>query len=355
MLKIGKNQVKQGFFACAALAMTGAAHAQSGNVTMYGIVDMGFVHESGAADGSRNKLTSGMMSGSRFGFRGIEDLGGGLNAFFILEGGILVDNGTSGQGGALFGRQALVGMGGGFGKVSLGRQYTTLAMAQVEYDPFSTGMAGTSANMISAGGRGGSNRFDNGVKYNAPTFAGFDTEASYVFGETTNGSQNDQYGASLSYGKGPFRTKVAYANAKDANGIGQDAKQTFLAARYDFGPVVGYINYSINRGAIVPGTPNFKSEDFLVGAMIPFGSGRFVVSYINKNDRTAANFDAQQYAVGYVYSLSKRTSLYTSYAYIHNNASNTSPTGFYRVWNANDIGNATAGNKAFNFGINHQF
>jgi len=278
-----------------------------------------------------------------------------LSAFFTLEAGILMDTGMSGQGGTLFGRQALVGLGSPYGRVSLGRQYTTVAVAQVEFDPFSTGMAGTSANLISAGGRGGNNRADNTVKYNSPTLYGLELEASYAPGETTNGSTNDQYGASLGYAQGAFRGKIAYANAKDANGPGRDAKETFLGVRYDFGPVIGYLNYVINRGAIVPGTPNYKSQDILVGAVVPMGRGRVILSYINKDDRTADDFDAQQYAIGYVYALSKRTSLYASYAYIHNKAANTSPTGFYRVWNANDVGNLTAGNRAFSFGINHQF
>ena len=354
MFKVGHTTMTRYAFACL-LAGAGSAHAQTTGVTLYGIADMGFVHESGAADGSRNKLTSGMMSGSRLGFRGQENLGSGMSAFFALEAGVLMDTGMSGQGGTLFGRQALVGLGTPYGRVTLGRQYTTLAVAQAELDPFSTGMAGTSANMISAGGRGGSNRFDNAVKYNSPSLHGLELEASYAPGETTNGSQNDQYGAALGYVRGPFRGKIAYANAKDANGPGRDAKETFLGVRYDFGPVIGYVNYVINRGAIVPGTPNYKSQDILVGTVIPIGQGRLILSYINKNDRTADNFDAQQYAIGYVYSLSKRTSLYTSYAYIDNKAPNTSPTGFYRVWNANDIGNATAGNRAFSVGINHQF
>ncbi|WP_155301024.1 porin [Cupriavidus necator] len=70
-------------------------------------------------------------------------------------------------------------------------------------------------------------------------------------------------------------------------------------------------------------TPNYKSEDVLVGAMVPVGAGRVILSYIHKNDRTAANNDPQQAAIGYVHRLSKRTSLYTSYAHIWNRASNT--------------------------------
>lgn len=348
------------FGAVGAIGATGGmsgAWAQSSSVTLYGVTDMGVVRESGAAAGSVTKVTSGMMAGSRVGMRGREELGGGLAAFFTLEAGILMDTGASGQGGLLFGRQSYLGLDSRYGRLTLGRQYTTLAYAQVEMDPFVTGLAGTSANLISAGGRGGSNRFDNAVKYNLPgSLAGLEGEVSYSFGEVAGSTNtNSQFGASLGYTRGPFKAKLAYADAQDANGPGKNAREVFFGAKYDFGIATGYFNYVVNRGAIVPGTPNYKSEDVLVGASVPIGSGRAILSYIYKNDRTAANNDAQQFAVGYVYDLSKRTSIYTSYAHIRNNAPNTAATGFYRVWNANDVGNAGAGNSAVSIGMNHIF
>lgn len=333
------------------------AAAQASSVTMYGVADVGLVHESGAAAGSVTKLTSGMMAASRVGMRGREALGSGTAAFFTLEAGVLMDTGASGQGGLLFGRQAYAGLEALPGRLALGRQYTTLALAQAEFDPFVTGLAGTSANLISAGGRGGSNRADNVVKYNLPdTLGGLDGELSYSFGEVAgSASTNSQIGASLGYTAGDFMGRLAYADAKDANGPGKNAREYFLGAKYKFGFATGYVNYVINRGAIVPGTPNYKSEDVLVGAMVPVGAGRVIVSYIHKNDRTAANNDAQQLAIGYVHPLSRRTSLYTSWAHIWNRASSTAASGFYRVWNANDVGNPAAGNSAFNIGINHIF
>ena len=336
----------------------GMAWGQTSSVTLYGVADVGLVHESGAAAGSVTKVTSGMMSGSRFGMRGREDLGSGMAAFFTLEGGVLMDTGASGQGGLLFGRQAYVGLDSKAGRLTLGRQYTTLALAQAEYDPFVTGLAGTSANLISAGGRGGSNRMDNGIKYNLPTgLGGLEAELSYSPGEVAGSANtNSQYGASIGYVNNRFSGRIAYADAQDANGPGKNAREVFIGAKYDFGPFVGYANFVINRGAIVPGTPNFKSEDYLVGAQIPLGANGLVyTSYIYKNDRTAANNDAHQFGIGYAYSLSKRTRLYTSFAHIWNRAPNTAASGFYRVWNANDVGNAGAGNQAFSIGMNHIF
>lgn len=350
--------MKRVFATLVAGSSVGMAWGQTSSITVYGVTDVGLVHESGAAAGSVTKMTSGMMSASRFGMRGREDLGGGTTAFFTLEGGVLMDTGSSAQGGLLFGRQAYVGLHGSVGRLTLGRQYTTLALAQTEYDPFVAGLAGTSVNLISAGGRGGSNRVDNGIKYNLPTGpGGLEAELSYSPGEIAGSTAtNAQYGASLGYGNNRFSGRIAYADAQDANGPGKNAREVFIGAKYDFGPFVGYVNFVINRGAIVPGTSNFKSEDYLIGAQIPVGAnGLIYTSYIYKYDRTEANNDAHQFGAGYAYSLSKRTRLYTSFAHIWNHAPNTAASGFYRVWNANDVGNAAAGNQAFGVGVNHIF
>ena len=108
--------------AAALLALSGMTHAQT-SVSIYGIVDAGLVRESGGPDGNVTGLGGGVASGSRLGFRGKEDLGGGLSANFLLENGFNSDNGTLGQGGLLFGRQMYVGLSGNFGAVRMGRQY----------------------------------------------------------------------------------------------------------------------------------------------------------------------------------------------------------------------------------------
>jgi predicted porin len=104
-------------------AFTGVASAQT-SVTVYGVADAGLVFEGGGAAGSVTKLSTGVQSGTRLGFKGVEDLGGGLSAKFLLETGIKIDTGGFNQGGTAFGRQDYVGLEGGFGSVTLGRQYT---------------------------------------------------------------------------------------------------------------------------------------------------------------------------------------------------------------------------------------
>ena len=335
----------------ALVCAAGTSWAQS-TATVDGLMDLGLAHEGGGPNGaSINKVTSGMASGSRLGFRGTEDLGGGLSAVFNLEMGINADTGSSGQGGLLFGRHSQMGLQGAFGQVLVGRQYTPVAMIQTESDPFTTGLAGTSANMITAGGAGGNNRMDNTLRHTFSSKSGLTTDLVYGFGETAgNSSAKRQYGGAIGYVSGPVYVKLGHHNVNDANGI--SAKVTFLGAKYDFGVATAYVNYVENKGSAVFGLVNADARDILVGVAVPYGAGRFMASYIDKDDRTAANNDARQYALGYIHSLSKRTSLYTSVARIRNKAIAGAPTGFYRVGNATEQG---LGDRAFNVGIRHVF
>jgi predicted porin len=177
----------------AALAALAAPSFAQSNVTLYGVADMFYQYADGA--NSLSRAQSGGLAGSRFGLRGSEDLGGGLRANFTLEGGVNLDDGTSGQGGAMFGRQAHVGLSGSFGSVSLGRQYTALYAATNDHSLFTSAPAGPSTALIGgfgggyelvrgasatgvppqagATGNGGPVRVNNSIKYESPSLAGF--------------------------------------------------------------------------------------------------------------------------------------------------------------------------------------
>src|ERR1700688_4160657 len=117
-------------------ASAGVASAQQSNVTIYGIVDAGVAYKNdGNPAGNTLSLESGQQNSSRLGFKGTEDLGGGLSAIFTLENGFNVDNGTLGNTSRLFGRQAWVSLNGGFGSAKLGRQEAALYYALSEADP----------------------------------------------------------------------------------------------------------------------------------------------------------------------------------------------------------------------------
>lgn len=330
--------MKKMLFALAGLSVfAGVASAQT-NVAIYGIVDAGIVRESGGAAGSVTKLDTGVQSGNRLGFKGTEDLGGGLAALFQLESGFTIDDGKLGQGGLLFGRQALVGLKGGFGAVTAGRQYTPLFIALDSIDPFSTGLTGTSANLMATGGT----RTNNSIVYSAPNMSGFSADVQYGFGEVAdNNSANRALGLGLGYANGPATVKFAYHKVNNATNT-DNAKTTFLGGTYNFGPATGHLAYAVNKG-IAP----TDSRDTLVGVSMPFGASTVLLSYIRKNDRSALNQDANQIALGYTYDLSKRTNFYTSYARIDNKNG-----AAYTAGNATGGG---SGDKAFAVGVRHKF
>jgi predicted porin len=344
-------------------ASAGMATAQSA-ITMYGIVDMALVRESGAAAGASTKLTSGVESGSRLGFRGSEDLGGGLSAIVLLESGFQADTGAMGQGGLLFGRQAYVGLQSLAGTLTLGRQYTPQYSAVAAVDPFGSGLAGDTKNLMAATGNGAS-RMDNAIKYASPVMGGVSAELVYGAGEVAgDNTAGRQFGGALGYAGGPLNMKLAYHNRNNDTATLKNtgsAKNTVLTATYDFGVAKAHLAYGIDKGsnsaplrnltnpfgyAVAP-TASTDSGDLLLGVTVPVGRQTWMASYIRKNDKTAFNQDAEQWALGYRYYLSKRTDAYTAYARIRNKNG-----AGYTVGSAIEGG---TGNRAVNLGLRHLF
>ncbi|UTY56289.1 porin [Massilia sp. erpn] len=348
-------------------AMSSAAFAQS-NVTIYGIVDAGIVAERGGKSGSVNKVTSGVANASRLGFKGTEDLGGGLQALFVLEGGIKADTGESDKANSIANRQSFVGLRSKeAGTLTLGRQYTPFynALSQVG-DPFAAGLAGTAKNLFPV--KDENTRNSNAVVYATPAYNGVSAEFFYGFGEKSANSTQRQVGASLNYANGPLNARLAYNNRNndDQPVLGgpvaekETGRNTLLAVNYDFQVAKAFFMYSDNKGlnSAALASPDAynqkapvastKSADTLVGVTVPVGgAGKFIASYINKNDKTAFNQDANQIAVGYTYDLSKRTTTYVAYAKIKNKNG-----AGYTVGNNSEAG---TGDKAFNIGVRHSF
>lgn len=339
------------------------ASAQSA-VTPYGLIDMAVVRESGGSAGSVTKLTSGVSVGSRLGFKGTEDLGNGLSALFVLENGFQADTGTMGQGGLLFGRQAYVGLRGGFGSVLVGRQYTPEYVVVAFADPFGSGYVADSKNMVATSGNAFS-RMDNTVKYLSPTVAGLTLELAAAPGEVAGDSAaGRQFGGSIAYAAGPLQVRAGYHNRNNDTAVlknTEDARNAVVAAVYDFGVVKAHVLYGANHGlnsSVLRNTANpfgratipvasTDSRDALVGLTLPFGPHTLLVSYIHKDDRTARNQDANQLAIGYRYALSKRTSVYAIHARIDNRNGAS-----YTVGNASESG---TGSRGTSFGISHAF
>jgi predicted porin len=312
------------------------ASAQT-STSIYGLVDAGIVGERGGPAGSVTKLTSGVQNGSRLGFKGNEDLGGGLSAKFLLEAGFNIDAGTSGQGGILFGRQAYVGLGSGWGNILLGRQYTPQHLALDQIDPFGTGLAGNIENLFPV-----TIRMNNTIKYTTPEWSGFAGELAYGFGEVPgDNTANRQWGAAVGYAGGPIVAKLVYHRAENALGT-DNTHNTLLGGKWDFGLAAIHLAYQEDKGL---GT--IDNRNYMAGASAPIGAGKVLVSYVNRNDRTGLNRDAHQWALGYIHTVSKRTNFYTSYGQMTNHNGSTLTVG-----NATETG---SGDKAFNVGIRHLF
>lgn len=329
--------MKKSLLALATLgAFAGAANAQT-NVTIYGIVDAGLVREFGNGPDT-TKLTSGVRNGSRLGFKGTEDLGGGLSAIFQLENGFNTDTGTMGQGGLLFGRQAFVGLSSkSFGAVTAGRQYSPQFTSLDSVDPFGTGMAGATTNIFST-----VVRINNSLKYTSANYSGFTGEVVYGLGEVAgNNSASRQVAVGLNYGNGPIAVTFAHNNANNATDTNK-TKLSLLGGTYDFGVVKAHAAFQKEDDDLA-----LDARVLMVGASAPLGSGSLLASFIRRDDRRFTNNDADQLALGYVYNLSKRTNLYTAIARIKNDRA-----AAFTVGNATEAGST---NKAFNIGVQHRF
>lgn len=361
--------MKQASFAIAVAAACAfnTAAAQS-TVTLYGIADAGLVRESGGSGGDAVKVTSGAASASRIGFKGQEDLGGGVSALFTLETGTRIDTGALDAANTLFNRQAFVGLKSRAGTLTLGRQYTPWhnALAQVG-DPFGTGYAGTSKNLFPDSGA--NVRTSNTVVYAAPAWRGVAGEIAYSAGEQAGAARaGRQMGASLGYSGGALTVRLAYnyRNADTAASPGVaavrrgSATNRLLAANYDTGPVKLFLAYGIDKGTgsaplgnpnnpyggAAP-TPSSDGNEVLLGLAAPLARGTLMASVMRKDDRTSFDQDARSWGIGYLYPLSRRSSLYAAFARIDNRNG-----AGYTVANNSEAG---TGDRAWNLGVRHSF
>ncbi len=314
-------------FAALGLLASGA-YAQS-SVTVYGIVDTGveYVNNANANKDGVVRLSSGAMNTSRIGFRGTEDLGGGLKAVFQLENGFKTDTGEFDSAGLLFGRQANVGLEGSFGRIVAGRSYSTTYDFILPFDPM--GYSGQYSWVTSAGATGGRKdgmltNLPNMLKYTGK-FGSFKLGATYGFGEVA-GSIGDtaKYALGVGYENGPFRVAATFdrvdGTAAVAGGAYDKATSIHLAGDYQLNSTLGLdLGYRNYKKTLASNAANQRSDFFWGGAtykVTPVVTLIGAVYYQNiKNVASGKDADPIMYSVRGKYALSKRTDLYLSAAY----------------------------------------
>jgi predicted porin len=344
--------MKKSLIALAVLAASGAAMAQS-SVTVFGVVDAAYSVGKGSTS-NKTQLTNSSYNSSRLGFRGVEDLGGGMRAEFWLEAGVANDSGagsatntnnqavtgltSAGTQGLTFNRKSTVGLVGSMGELRLGRDYSPQFYADATYDPFGTN--GVASSLIAYNGGQAAVRASNMVAWHSPVVGGFKVMVGSYMGEnaSTAAKAGNGNGIWLNYAQGPL--SVGYSSAKTTTGAGTEVKTTGFGGSYDLGfaKLMGESNTVSNTGAVdLKGT--------LIGAHIPLAGGNFRVSSAKLSQGAA---ETKRMAFGYVKPLSKRTDLYATYA------RNTNSGGATRALNGSTTA-ANASSTGYDFGVKHAF
>lgn len=338
--------------------LSGLAHAQS-SVSFFGTIDLSITHVSSGGGGSRTQLASGQGYPSRFGFRGTEDLGGGLSAGFWLESEMYADTGAIQD--PYFARRATVSLSGSLGEIRLGRDFAPSYLNNNSFDPFSNRGA---AKGMSFSNFAATDRTSNGVTYFLPpNLGGFYGMVQYAFGEAVSNVPNDKQGnyvgARFGYNKGPINAAVAigkydqYIGASNAMpvAIGHGLRVSNVGASYDFDflKLSGFYGREDIRGGPIGAS---VLDSMWMAVSIPVGSGLIRAS-VGKYDTKDSDNDWRKFGIGYSYFLSKRTQVYGVAAVLKNRKGSTHsiiPNNTPAI-----VPLAGRSSTGFDFGIQHNF
>jgi predicted porin len=326
-------------FSCASV------HAQT-SVNVYGIADVGIetLTKAGGSASSPHSLTrmsSGNLSGSRLGFRGNEDLGGGNSALFVLEQGFDLDTGVLGQGGRAFGRQAFVGMKGGYGQVTLGRQQNTLYDMIIKYDPMILGTrySALTHDPILAG------RADNVIKYTG-NFGPLTASVFYSFGRDSIATLSNNtfagevagapkvarnIGGGLNYESGPLGIALVYDQYQGNTIASQDAsaRRLALGSSYTTGPFKAFLAYRHLKDNVNATQVTTRSDLYWAGLTYQANPSLALTAAMYRTNVKDSSADPSSYIFQALYGMSKRTELYANLGLARNkDGSNLGINGF---------------------------
>ena len=307
------------------LACVAASASAQSSVQLFGTVDVGVAYLTGT-DVSKVGVSTGGANISRIGFRGTEDLGGGLSASFWLEAGMDVDSGAGKTGGALsFNRRSTVSLAGSYGELRLGRDDAATFLNTLIFDPFLTnGVGGTMAfTMFGIPGTGtppggAPIQISNAISYFLPRdLAGFYGQLQIAMGEqqetpTNKKDWGNYQGLRFGYAKGALNTAVGLGRLEGTIDAA-DLSAANVGISYDFGMVKPMFLWSRET----KNSNNITATQ--IGFTAPIGVGQLRASYGYYNSSNS-NADWTKVAVGYGYNLSKRTQIYGTVAFIDNKA-----------------------------------
>lgn len=325
------------------------------SVTLYGLIDTGLSYQNAkvgsndstyGVNGGRSKSSldvgTGLQSESRWGLKGSEDLGDGLQANFVIESGFSSSNGTTNESGRLFGSQATVGLSGdSWGSVDFGRNYTVSSNWLSDIDPFGVDFLQASMGTTFSGAN--TLRYDDEVLYQTPEVGGFQFAAGYSFkfdtvDEATSfetNRNNRAATAGLKYESGPFEVVATY----DQQWLYPSAaspQEFIIGANYDFTVAKLAAAYSHTRNGVLSGqgynyvggqaigdsdTNDAFSESgltissYMVGVTVPVTASLSVFGSWQYADASKGLANTRVYSIGTTYNLSKRTDLYAYGSY----------------------------------------
>lgn len=377
--------------ALVAASFAGTVRAQS-SVTLYGVIDVGIAYVNNVGGHSQYSMASGNLSGSRWGLRGEEDLGGGLKTLFVLENGFSIVNGKLGQGGAEFGRKAYVGLSSStIGTVTFGRQYDLIN--DLNYMSVAAQMWAvyTAAHPGDVDNTDGTNHVNNSIKFRSVSYGGFSFAGFYSFGGVAGDfNRNQIWSVGANYNSGPLTLAAVFLDAQEPN-----------FSYFGSNPASSTTGSNMTTSRVYSGYASAKRQQiFVAGASYAVGAATFGVNYSNTQFKdigtlrglpaTGAGGDArfhdievnvgyqltpavhlgagynylkgygvngatyQQGVIGADYLLSKRTDFYADAVYQH--ASGTDSTGGKAVANLNGLTASTTPNQVqVVVGMRHRF
>jgi len=335
--------------AAAAFTVLAPAARADSSVTLFGTLDAAVVASRSGAPGAKTdkQVASGVSQGSAWGVRGSEDLGGGLRAFFMLEAGLDLDTGaaksyagnpatatpTSSNGTSFtgFNRRSYVGLDtGGYGTLTIGRDYTPAYYAARNSDVFRLGMFGNLQETVPlSGGSERSGRVSNALFYTSPTLAGLRGRAVYSLGSESSGATgglprkaNTFVGIGLEYTFAGLQLNSSYQRLNPPvvagtppafTGTTSKREDALIGAKYTLG------DFAFTGGYWHVGTPN-NARDAWLGASMDIGASTLLIEAqrIRQDTSSGQVRRGVSLALGYVYTLSKRTVLYANYGQVDN-------------------------------------